>query len=336
MLAKYTMGFFVIGIAAGVVLTDARRYLRSKWLWYGGAVALLICLPNVIWQAQHNFVSLEFLRHIHARDVRIGRTDGFLPDQLKLTFLALPLVLAGLYYYFFSPAGRPFRALGWMYVVPLLLFAIAKGRGYYLAAAYPMLYAAGSVWWEQRIGALSRRGAFVVRAIAAVALASGIVMVAALLLPIAPVNSAWWDVSSKVQGDFREEIGWPELVSTVARVRDSLPAADRARLGILAGNYGEAGAINLFGGEYGLPGVISGINSFWERGYPEPPPETLIVLGFDRGFLERRFSSCEVAARVWNRYGVANEETTDHPTIFVCRGLRQSWPELWRSFRSFG
>jgi hypothetical protein len=140
----------------------------------------------------------------------------------------------------------------------------------------------------------------------------------------------------KVNEDLAEEIGWPELVETVARIRDSLPDTERARLGILAGNYGEAGAINLYGPRYGLPQAISGTNSFWARGYGDPPPETLIVVGFSRQFVEHYFQSFEVVAHSWNRHGVANEETTRHPDIFVCRGLRQSWPEFWKTFRRYG
>lgn len=149
-----------------------------------------------------------------------------------------------------------------MYVVPLIFFVAAKGRGYYLAGAYPMLYAAGSVWGEQWLSPLQQGWRFTVRAAAWVALLADITIVFALTLPVAPINSGWWKVSSKIQGDFVEEIGWPELVETVAQIRDSLPAEDRARMGILAGNYGEAGAINLYGGQYGLPRAISGIIPF--------------------------------------------------------------------------
>lgn len=336
MMAKYSIPFLVAGLAVGVVLTAARRHLTSKWLWYGAVVALAIFLPNLIWQARHGFITLDFLRHIHARDVRIGRTQGFLPDQLKLTLFAFPLAIAGLYFYLFSLTGRRFRVLGWMYVVPLLLFVMAKGRGYYLAAAYPMLYAAGSVWGERWLASLRLRWAAGVRALAWTALIADIVIVAALTLPLAPVNSRWWKVESKINGDLREEIGWPELVETVARIRDSLPAEDRARMGVLAGNYGEAGAINLYGARYGLPPAISGINSFWQRGYGDPPPETLIVVGLSPKFVESHFAACELAGHTWNRYAVENEETRDHPDIFICRGLRQSWPEFWKGFRYYG
>lgn len=336
MMTKYTMGFFVLGIVGGVLLTDARRYLKNKWLWLGVAASLLVFLPNLLWQAQHHFVSLDFLQHIHARDVRIGRTKAFLPEQLELTLFAMPLWVAGFYFHLFSPTGKRFRMLGWMYVIPLLLFVIAKGRGYYLAAAYPMLYAAGAVWGEQWVRSLPHSRAIAVRALAWIALAANIVIIGALFLPLAPINSRWWNVAVKFQGDYREEVGWRELVATTAEIRDSLPASDRAHLGILAGNYGEAGAINLYGSKYGLPQAISGVNSFWQRGYGNPPPETLIVIGLSRPFLERNFTACKLAGHTWNRYSIENEETSDHPDIYVCRGLRQSWPDFWKDFQYYG
>ena len=105
------------------------------------------------------------------------------------------------------------------------------------------------------------------------------VFTTAFWLPTAPLNSRWWNITNQVQGDFREQIGWRELVQEVAKIRDSLAPEEKAHLGIIGTNYGEAGAINLYGPEYGLPRAISGVNSFWYRGYGDPPPQTLIVVG---------------------------------------------------------
>lgn len=335
MLSKYTMGFFTLGIVGAVLLTDARRFLRSKWLWLGVAVSVLLLLPNLLWQAQHHFISLDFLRFIHERDVREGQTSGFLPDQVELTLLAFPLALAGLYFYLFSENGRRYRMLGWMYVIPLALLVVANGRGYYLAPAYPMLYAAGAVMLEDRLATWqpTRAKAMRIAIFAALLVDAGIAI--GFALPTAPVGSPWWQFSIKVNGTLREEIGWPEFAETVAKIRDTLPAEDRARLGILAGNYGEVGALNLYGQRYGVPRAISGVNSFWERGYGDPPPETLIVVGFPRNWVDEHFASCQLAGHPWNRYGTANEETIENPDMFVCRGLRQPWPLLWRDFQSF-
>ncbi len=336
MMSKYTMVFLAAGLVAGVILTDARRFLKSKWLWLGVSISLLIFLPNLIWQVQHHFVSIDFLRTIHARDIQIGLTRNFLPEQLRMMLLAFPLWAAGLCFCIFSHQGRRYRALGWMYLAPLAIYLIVKARGYYLAPAYPMLYAAGSVWGEEWIARLHAGWKRTIRTIAWTALAVDIVCVAAVALPIARVNSGWWNVAIKYNGHIRDEIGWPELVQTLAEIRNALPEAERARTAVLAGNYGEAGAVNLLGPQFGLPPAISGGNSFWAHGYGDPPPETLIVVGFSRGFVEGNFASCQLAAKTWNQYGVENDETQKYPEIYVCRGLKQSWPEFWKHFQYFG
>jgi hypothetical protein len=338
MMTKYTMAFLVLGVVVGVLLTPLRRDLRSGWLWAGVGLALLIFLPNLIWQVRYGLISLEFLASIHARDVRIGRTQGFLTGQLYMgaSPLLLPLWVAGLVYTLFLPGGRRFRIVGWLYVVPLILYVVLQGRDYYLAPAYPMLLAAGSVAWEQW---LADRAAWVRRTAAAAAsvalLISGVVF-GALMLPLAPVNSPLWHVTRDIHDLFAEQIGWPELVQHVVQVYASLPVAEQTRTGILAGNYGEAGAIHLYGPAYGLPTAISGINSYWLRGYGDPPPETVIALGFQRDSLDSLFAQCEFAGPVTNLYAVENEETRDYPGIFVCRGLRAPWPVLWPTFRWFG
>jgi hypothetical protein len=336
MLSKYSMPFLVAGLAVGFFTSGLRRQLGSKWLWLGAGLALLLFLPNFLWQWRHDFISLAFLQYIHARDIRIGRTSSFLPDQLEITLLALPLALAGIYFYFFTERGRRFRVLGWMFLVPLVLFLVAKGRGYYLAPVYPMLYAGGAVLGESWLQRCGRGWRVAATSLAFVALLLDSALVASVVLPIAPVNSPWWHKMVQHNGDLREEIGWQELAENVARIRDSLSPEDRARVKIFCGNYGEAGAINLYGPRHGLPPAICAVNSFWERGYGHPPPQLLIVLGRSAKNLEGRFDSVELVGHITNREGVANEETTDHPDIFLCRHFRRSWPEVWKKIRGFG
>jgi hypothetical protein len=336
MLTKYSMLVCALAIVAGVLFTELRADLRSKWLWLGVAVSLLIFLPNLIWQIQNDFVSLDFLRHIHERDVRIGRTKNFLPDQLKLTLFTFPLAVVGLWFYLVSKAGRRFRAVGFLYLIPLITFLVAKGRGYYLAPGYPVLYAGGAVSRAETITRLRPVWRLSLESFAWASVVATIFIAAAYVVPLTAVDSAWSPHAFKINGDFREEIGWPELVQQVAQIRDSLGPEERSRVAILACNYGEAGAINLFGKEYGLSEAICGTNSFWARGYGDPPPETLIVLGFSKEFGDQNFESCELAGHITNKYGIANEETTDHPDILICRHLRESWPEFWKKFRRYG
>ena len=336
MLSKYTIGFFVLGIVAGVLLTDARRYLKSKWLWIGVAISILVWLPNLLWQMQHNFVSLDFLSHIHARDVRQGRATYFLPQQLELMGLRFPLALAGLYFCLLTREGNRFRIVGWMYVVTLALFTIARGRWYYMGPAYAMLYAAGSVWGERWLATLQRGWAMTIRWVVWAVLIVEVLLTLVLWLPAAPLNSRWWAITNSVQGDFREQLGWQELTQEVAKIRDSMTPEERAHLGIIGTNYGEAGAINLYGPRYNLPRAISGVNSFWSRGYGNPPPQTLIVIGLSRGFVDEHFQSCRLGGHTWNQYGIKNEETEDHPDIFVCGPPKAGWHDFWEDFRYYG
>jgi len=333
-LSKYTIGFFVLAIVGGFLLTDMRRYLKSKWLWMGVALSIAIFLPNLLWQAQHHFVSLDFLRHIHARDVREGRTDSFLRDQLINSFL--PAVLAGLYY-LFSREGKPFRMVGWMFVITFFLFVIARGRTYYMYPAYPMVWAAGAVWMERWLAELQpqQRATHIWR-IARTIVVAGVLITIVFFLPIAPVNSRWFEMASAIQETYRSEIGWPELAQETARIRDSLAPGERARLGILTGSSGAAGAINLFGPHYGLPRAVSGMNSLWQHGYGDPPPQTLIVMGLKWELADNSFSGCRVAGHIWNRYGFQTDDMRWNADIYVCGPPREGWPEFWKHFRYFG
>ena len=334
LITKYTMLFFVAGIVGGFLVTRARRFLGSRWFWGGVAMALLICLPNLVWQMRHDFISLHFLRHIHARDVGQGRANGFVRAQFIIctNLFAVPLWIAGLLCFL---RDRRFRVLAWMYLIPLALFLVGKGRGYYLAAAYPMLIAMGAAAGEHWVASRSRVWRWTVEAAFFTGLTIHGLLICAVVLPLASTGSLR-DFALNNNGDLREEIGWEELVKTVAGIRDSLPPEQRASTGVLVGNYGEAGAVEILGRAYHLPQPISMTNSAWLRGYPASPPSTLIVLGFSRESAEEAFTSCRLAGHNGNPYGVKNEESKDHPDIFVCGGPRKPWPEFWADYQSFG
>src|SRR4029077_533612 len=154
----------------------------------------------------------------------------------------LPLAMLGLVFYFGFERGRAFRAVGYLYVIPLITFFVAKGRGYYLAPAYPVLYAGGAVFGAHLITNLRPVWRIFLRWTAWALVAVTILFAAAYFVPVAPVDSDWARRAFAVNDDFREEIGWPELVKTVAQIRDSLGSAERSRLAILAGNFVESGS----------------------------------------------------------------------------------------------
>jgi hypothetical protein len=334
LLTKYAIVFFIAGILAGVVLSSARRYLRSPWFYAGIALAFLICLPNFIWLVQHQFISYTFLHHIHVRDVGQGRANGFLLDQLRvcINLVAAPLCIAGLVGFL---RHSRYRMLAWMYLVPVALFFFAKGRGYYTAGVYPMLFAMGAVAGEQWLPSLPRWVRRTIQSVFFAGLAVVGAFIIAVVVPLAP-SGPLRNFALEHNGDLREEIGWDELVKTVAGIRDSLSPDQQASLGIITGNYGETGAIEMLGPAYHLPAPMSTTNSAWLRGYPTPPPTTLILIGVSREDADSVFTGCRVVGHNGNQEGVKNEESEYHPDILLCGPPRRPWPEIWKEHQSFG
>jgi len=334
LLTKYAITFYIAGILVGLVFTPARRHFANRWFWAGVALALLMFLPNFVWLARHDFISYHFLQHIHARDVGEGRAEGFWKGQFLIcaNLAAAPLWIAGLIGLL---RERRYRMLALMYLVPLALFAFGKGRHYYMAGAYPMLFAMGAVRAERWLASLPRWGRRIIEAVYFAAFALVSAYVCAVILPLAS-SGPLKHFALERNGDLREEIGWDDLVRTVAGIRDSLPAEQQAHLGITTANYGEYGAIEILGRAYGLPEPIGTTNSEWLRGYPTPEPTTLIVLGLSAKQANDIFTGCRLAGHNGNSEGVRNEESQDHPDIFVCGPPREPWPELWKKHQDFG
>ena len=334
LLTKYTMAFYAGGIVLGLLLTKARRYVVTREFWVGIGLAFLIFLPNLIWQVRHDFISLHFLQHIHQRDVGAGRAEGYWAGQFFLCAnrYALPLWIAGLFGFLRS---SKYRTLLWMWLCPVAFFWLSRGRHYYSGAAYPMLFAMGAVTIAGWLARLPRFWRSTLWTVYLLALLAWGVRASTVILPWQS-HGTLKDFALRNNGDLREEIGWDDMVKTVAALRDSLSPEQQKDLGIVVGNYGEQGAIEILGRPYHLPPPISTTNSAWLRGYPTPPPGTLIVLGNSRESADRVFTSCRLAGHNGNSSGVVNEESKDHPDIFICGPPRLPWPEVWRKYQSFG
>ena len=333
-LSKYAIAFPTVSLfAALAILPSQRHHLRSRWTSYGILTAAIIAAPNLIWLATHHFITIHMETFIHARDVRLGRADGFYKDQLYYTLLALPLAVAGLVSLVRSPR---FRLLSAFYLGPFLLFALLRGRGYYLLPAYPVLYAAGTVALERFLAPRRPALRIAARAVVLAAVLADTIVIARAYLPIYQPGTVAWANQVQQRGDLADEVGWPEFVAQVAAVRDQVPAQDRSRLAVLANNYGEAGALALYGPAHGLPTPISSTNSFWARGFGPYEPETVIVTGSTLEDQLKNFERCTVAAHVQIPWNVRNEESADHPDILLCHHLRTPWPATWAKSQAFG
>ena len=340
---KYSIAFLLLGVFAGLLLTPGRRFLKSRWLWLGAATALLIFLPNFIWLVQHHFPFLELMHNIRmtTRDVARGPI-AFVADQAQIMNPVLfPLWIAGLAWLFFGAEGKRYRAIGWIYVVMLGTFVILKGKNYYLAPVYPMLFAAGAVAVERltRLRWAWTRAAYIAVLIVVTA------VLAPLFSPVLPVESyvryqkklgleppkAENQPTGPLPQYFADEFGWENMVREVARVYNSLPAEERARTAIFANSYGQAGAIDYFGPKYGLPKAISNHQNYWYWGARNYTGDVVIVLGSDGRGDREHFKSVEVAGRADDPYSRLDERYD----IFLCRGLTWDFKTIWSKMKKW-
>ena len=342
---KYTMAFFAGGIVVGLLATPERRFLKSKWIWIGAFVALLIFLPNLIWLIRHDFPFLKLMHNIResGRDVARGPL-AFIADQaLLMNPILFPLWAGGLAWLLFGSDGKRYRMLGLTYLVMLVLLIVLKGKNYYLAAAYPMLLAAGAVAFErltnQNRAESRRRFLTWLRPVYVGLILLAGLWLAPMAVPLLPVETyvryqkanGFEPPKTENQNTgplpqyFADEFGWEDMVREVARVYNSLPPADRVRTSIFANSYGQAGAIDFFGPKYGLPKAISTHQNYWYWGPGEYTGEIVIVLGSDGKGDREHFRTVEEVGRVEHPYSRRDE----HYPILLCRGLVRPLREIW-------
>lgn len=341
LLNKHSTAFFGLALLAGLLLSPMRRTLARPWPWAGAGVALLVFLPNLLWQAANGFPTLEDLRNVArtGKNVVLGPGEFLLAQVLQQGPHLLPFWLGGLAWLVLARSGR-YRALASAFAVFFVLMFAMKAKAYYLTPIYPMLLAAGAVGLDELFERRQRlAGRVWPRAAVAAYSVLFTVPVAPLVLPILdppgfvaytrrigfePPRS---EVAHRgpLPQMFGDQFGWPELVSDVAKVWNGLAPEERARAAIFANNYGEAGAINLFGPAHGLPRAISAHQNHFLWGPPAFTGDVLVVLQDDRESLESVCTSVEEAGRHQHPWGMAEE----NGPIWVCRGLKTPLGELW-------
>jgi hypothetical protein len=334
---KYSMLIFGAGIVFGLLLTPQRRALAGPWFWIGGAIAFLIFLPNLLWNIERHFPFLELQANIRrsGRDAPLSPLAFFAQEVLAMHPLTLPLWLAGLWFYLGAKSGKLYRALGWAWVFTAAVIVMMSPRVYYLFPAFPILFAAGAVIWEIRLQPqpLWRKLAW------PSLLAATAAMLAPIAIPVLPpetyirytkaLHLAPPAIETHRLGPlpqvFADQFGWEEMAATVARVYNNLPAEVRSKTAIFGQNYGQAGAIDLFGPKYGLPPAISGHQSYFLWGPRGYSGESVIVMAGRQQDLESRFAAVQKVASVYHPYSMPYE----HFDVFYCRGPKRPLNEIW-------
>jgi len=358
---KYSIAVFGLGIVAGLLLTEQRRAFLDKWIWLGGLAAFLIFLPNLLWNIHYDWPFAQLIHNIKAdgRDVVLGPIQFFLQQLLLVNPLTLPIWLRGLLFLLFSARLRPYRALGWCYLVCYAVFFVLHGKIYYLAPVYPMLLAAGAVVIEGAIDGRTDGGAnlrpesgrrrlqWLKPVIIGVLLADGAYL-SPIVIPILspdhflvyakalpfklPVTEHSHDRAALPQW-YSDQFGWQEIVDETAVAWNRIPADQRQDCGIFAQDYGQAGAIDFLGRRYGLPQSLSGHQTWFLWGPRGYSGNCMIVLDDSRTRLGELWEHVEyVGTSADNPYAL--EKQID---VYICHGskfgtLAQLWPQVkrWR------
>ncbi len=331
--AKWDVGFLVAALLAGFLATPARHLLRSRYLLIGAVVAAALAAPDVVWQAVHGWPNLDVFRVLQ-QDAGHNRAVYWVA-QIFFTGLALTVIwVAGLLWSLRSDAARRFRPVAIGVAAVIVVFFILGGKPYYPGAGFTFLFAAGAVpveRWLARTGPAGHRGWRPAALLGAMTVSAAVAL--PIAIPVLPAATLHQVQLQKINYDLAETIAWPKQVALVARVYHALPPAQRAVTTILAGNYGEAGAIARYGPGAGLPQVYSGMNNFWFWGPPPARDRSAIAVNMDPSFLSREFTTVRKVATFSNGLGVNDDE--QGATIYLVTGLKSSWAKAWPSFQDF-
>ena len=330
---KHSTLSFGFAVTVAVLLTHHRREFARPWIWIAGGIALALFLPNIIWQIRHNFPTIEDLANVRreGKNVVLG-PFAFVKEQIfDIRPILVPVGILGLFWFL---RDRRWRVLGLTFAVFFVLMEVAHAKNYYVFPIYPMVFAGGAVAIECRLanGAPWTRAAVV--AIVALGTLPALPSVTWFLPPerllayenaigLKPAKAEVKHESLLAQ-PVADQFGWPEMVSEVSGIYNSLPPDERAQTGIWAGNYGEAGAINLFGPKLGLPRAYSRHQNHWYWGPPPQVYKNLIVIQWNLDDVRDNCTSFQ-AFEHYQRFGMGEENTP----IYLCRGVLFDIEKIW-------
>jgi len=339
---KYSIGIFAVAVATGLLLTSQRRALKSPWIWAGAAAALLLFLPNVLWNVEHHWPFLELMRNIRAsgRDVVLSPPQFLAQQVLLLHPLNAPIWMAGLGALLFGRRFAAYRLLGWSYLFTFAFFLATHGKNYYLAPVYPMLLAAGAVVIGDYLTGRWSRAAVVTLMVAAGAQSMPIAVpvlspqrtLSYLKAMRAEVPRTEVSHTSALPQHYADQFGWMELAELAGKTWQQLPAEDKRDCPFFGQNYGQAGAIDFFGPRYGMPAALSGHQSYFLWGPRGHSGRCVLVADDRREVLERLWSDVQYVGTTDSPYALEG-----HIPLFLCRrpkfgSLAELWPGLkkWR------
>lgn len=298
MLTKYTMAFFTLALIFGLIISKQRKLLLNKHFIGAAFVALIIFLPNLLWQIEHHLPVITHMRTLRESQLDFIKRSDFLKQELMVNGIAIIVWVTGFIFLLFSFRLHKFQYLAIAFVLIFTFLFVMKGKSYYLFGAYPMLFAAGGFGFERWL----KTSGYALRGVVIALFTLPNLIFFPIVLPILPFKQTlsifrfahdnlgflnffvtWEDHKTHATTqDYGDMFGWDEMTVNVAKAWDSLTPEQQKHTQIFADNYGEAGAIHHFGKQYHLPEVIS-LNSSFTLWAPDNLNGEYIIYVDDRG-----------------------------------------------------
>ena len=318
---KDTIAVALAGIAVGLFVCR-RDVLRTAGPWLAGGIAVVLAVPNIVWDASHGWPNVAMAHALAAKQGGLLGTVAQLP-LLAIVAAGPPLValwVIGLRW-LASQAGRAHRWMLVTAIVVVVVFVVTNGKYYYAGPVLAGLFAAGAVRVESVGSAGGRRRWPIVIAVSAV-------LAVVFELPVLPATA-----STVVNPQLAQTYGWPEFVDQVAHAAATLPADTP----IFTGDYGEAGSLTIFGPGDGLHNPIySGHNNYTLWGPPPGRPDTVLCVGkFSAAGLRQVWHQVREIAPITAPDGIRTSDVTQHAGIYLCQQPRGTWAQLWPYLRHF-
>lgn len=345
LLTKFSIAFIGVGIVAGTLFTPTRRDLLTRWPWLALLLAVVIGSPSLVGQWLLAFPIRWQMRDLQAEQLGVRSPLAFFAEQPGLVGPAMLLALVGLVWLLSTRAAAPLRAVGIAVITSWILLSLNRGKAYYGAPVYPMLFAAGALAIAVALPERLAGSQTVWRKRIAFSIGAIMLLLWPVALPIAlpilsPERTARYIAALGVSGstrtnygttlelpqDFADMLGWHAMVVALSHEWRAMPEQDRADAVLLAGSYGRAGAIDFYGPRYGLPKVVSAAGSYWFFGPGGKPGRVVLALGVSKADLEPFMTHCDELRFIGTPLGVEEERRIP---ITRCAGPKTSLQQLW-------
>ena len=308
LLTKYSMAFFTFALIAGILISKQRKMLLNRHVIGAAILAVIIFLPNIIWQFQHHLPVFTHMKTLQEQQLNYNKPSDFVLQELMVNGIALFVWLTGLIFLLFSFRLHKFQFIAIAFVLIFTFLLVMNGKPYYLFGAFPMLFAAGGFGFERWL----KTSGYALRSLAVAVFTIPNLLMFPMVLPILTINqtlaffkftnknlpflqfiTTWEDhkVHATTQ-DYADMFGWDEMTAIVNKAWLSLTPEQQEHTQIFADNYGDAGAVHHFGKQYHLPDVIS-LNSSFTLWAPEHLDAQYIIYVDDQGGGNiKTFESC--------------------------------------------